>query len=145
MATMDFGAFDALTFDCYGTLIDWERGIINALQPVLALHGVQTTEDEHLERYASRESPLEAGTTSHTARSSPAHCAAFAARARSPAGIGKSFVWCSPMPKKSTPTLSASTPCSTTLRSVAACESARLWGAKIQRALHETSDLQAGR
>ena len=25
---LDFGAFDALTFDCYGTLIDWETGIL---------------------------------------------------------------------------------------------------------------------
>ena len=26
MTDLDFGAFDALTFDCYGTLIDWESG-----------------------------------------------------------------------------------------------------------------------
>ena len=25
--------FSALTFDCYGTLIDWESGIVTALQP----------------------------------------------------------------------------------------------------------------
>lgn len=25
--------FDALTFDCYGTLVDWERGILDALAP----------------------------------------------------------------------------------------------------------------
>jgi 2-haloacid dehalogenase len=62
MATLDFDAFDALTFDCYGTLIDWERGILNALQPVLAPHGVQTAEEELLERYAGHESRLEAGT-----------------------------------------------------------------------------------
>ena len=61
MATIDFGAFDALTFDCYGTLIDWERGILNALQPVLAPHGIQASEDELLERYANHESRLEAG------------------------------------------------------------------------------------
>ena len=28
---MDFDAFEALTFDCYGTLIDWETGILEAL------------------------------------------------------------------------------------------------------------------
>ena len=28
--------FEALTFDCYGTLIDWESGIWDAFQPVLA-------------------------------------------------------------------------------------------------------------
>jgi 2-haloacid dehalogenase len=32
--------FDVLTFDCYGTLIDWERGIIAALAPLLARAGV---------------------------------------------------------------------------------------------------------
>jgi len=30
---IDFTAFDACTFDCYGTLIDWERGILAALRP----------------------------------------------------------------------------------------------------------------
>jgi len=29
-----------LTFDCYGTLIDWETGAIDALRPLLARHGV---------------------------------------------------------------------------------------------------------
>ena len=28
--------FSTLTFDCYGTLIDWETGIWDALQPLLA-------------------------------------------------------------------------------------------------------------
>ena len=28
--------FQVLSFDCYGTLIDWETGIWNALQPLLA-------------------------------------------------------------------------------------------------------------
>ncbi|MGI9449621.1 MAG: haloacid dehalogenase, partial [Geminicoccaceae bacterium] len=27
--------FKALAFDCYGTLIDWESGIWDALQPLL--------------------------------------------------------------------------------------------------------------
>jgi len=30
-----FDRFDALTFDCYGTLIDWESGLLAALRPVL--------------------------------------------------------------------------------------------------------------
>jgi 2-haloacid dehalogenase len=58
---IDFGRFDAVTFDCYGTLIDWERGILNALQPVLAPRGVEISEDELLERYARHEAELEAG------------------------------------------------------------------------------------
>ena len=28
--------FRVLTFDCYGTLIDWESGIVAALRPLLA-------------------------------------------------------------------------------------------------------------
>jgi FMN phosphatase YigB (HAD superfamily) len=28
--------YKVLTFDCYGTLIDWEAGILAALQPLLA-------------------------------------------------------------------------------------------------------------
>ena len=62
MTTIDFSRFDAITFDCYGTLIDWERGILNALQPVLAPRGIDLGEDELLERYARHEAALEAGT-----------------------------------------------------------------------------------
>jgi 2-haloacid dehalogenase len=52
---------DTLTFDCYGTLIDWERGIADALGPILARHGRPLDEDDLLERYALIESALEAG------------------------------------------------------------------------------------
>ena len=31
--------YRALTFDCYGTMIDWESGIWDALQPVLMSNG----------------------------------------------------------------------------------------------------------
>jgi 2-haloacid dehalogenase len=61
MSDFDFDRFDALTFDCYGTLIDWERGILNALQPVLAPRGVEMGEEELLELYARHEAELEAG------------------------------------------------------------------------------------
>jgi 2-haloacid dehalogenase len=61
MSEIDFSGFDALTFDCYGTLIDWERGILNALQPVLAPQAIEAEEDELLERYAKHEAALEVG------------------------------------------------------------------------------------
>ena len=61
MSAIDFSRFDALTFDCYGTLIDWEQGILNALQPALAPHRIEATADELLELYASHEAALEAG------------------------------------------------------------------------------------
>ena len=35
MSDRDLAEFSALTFDCYGTLIDWETGIWDALQPLL--------------------------------------------------------------------------------------------------------------
>ena len=61
MSEIDLSSFDALTFDCYGTLIDWERGILNALQPVLSPQAIDVDEDELLERYAKHEAALEAG------------------------------------------------------------------------------------
>jgi 2-haloacid dehalogenase len=37
---MKLSDFDVLTFDCYGTLIDWESGIYDALAPLLLRAGV---------------------------------------------------------------------------------------------------------
>ena len=51
---IEFDGFEALTFDCYGTLIDWERGILAALPPGLDA-------EPALEAYAEFESGLEAG------------------------------------------------------------------------------------
>jgi 2-haloacid dehalogenase len=59
--TLDFDRFEALTFDCYGTLIDWETGLLGAMRRVLDAHGVSAGDDELLERYARHESALEAG------------------------------------------------------------------------------------
>jgi len=61
MGAVDFGRTVALTFDCYGTLIDWESGILAALRPILGAHGVQLDNEDILERYARLESALEAG------------------------------------------------------------------------------------
>ena len=58
---IDFGAFDALTFDCYGTLIDWETGILSALRPVVERHGASRDDDTLLELFARHEAALEAG------------------------------------------------------------------------------------
>ena len=53
---IDFGAFEALTFDVYGTLIDWETGIASWLRPFVAV-----SDDELLESFARHEAELEAG------------------------------------------------------------------------------------
>lgn len=37
-----------LTFDCYGTLIDWEKGIIEAMKPILMANGIKISDDEIL-------------------------------------------------------------------------------------------------
>jgi 2-haloacid dehalogenase len=47
-----------LTFDCYGTLIDWEAGILAALRS--AIDGDAATDDQLLEEYASNEAAAEA-------------------------------------------------------------------------------------
>ena len=57
----DYSAFDALTFDCYGTLIDWETGLLAGLRAALAAHRVEGTDDELLEAYADAEATLENG------------------------------------------------------------------------------------
>ena len=57
----DFARFHVLTFDCYGTLIDWEAGILGALRPLLASHGKTLGDDEVLQIYAELESEAEAG------------------------------------------------------------------------------------
>jgi FMN phosphatase YigB (HAD superfamily) len=61
MATIDLASFEVLTFDCYGTLIDWEAGIVAGLRAILDPLGVDAAEDDLLERYARAEAEVEAG------------------------------------------------------------------------------------
>jgi 2-haloacid dehalogenase len=58
---LDYGRFEALTFDCYGTLIDWEAGLAAAFRPILAAHGIARDDDDVLTRFASHEAAAEAG------------------------------------------------------------------------------------
>ncbi|MDE2773379.1 MAG: haloacid dehalogenase type II [Gemmatimonadota bacterium] len=48
--------FKALTFDMYGTLIDWETGITRALRPLTDRVGREMSRDEVLEEHARHES-----------------------------------------------------------------------------------------
>jgi 2-haloacid dehalogenase len=59
--TLDYGSFEALTFDCYGTLIDWETGLLEAFRPILAAHGIDAGDEDVLVRYARYEAAAEAG------------------------------------------------------------------------------------
>lgn len=58
---LDYGRFEALTFDCYGTLIDWEAGLADAFRPILGAHGVAMRDEDVLSRYAGYEAAAEAG------------------------------------------------------------------------------------
>jgi 2-haloacid dehalogenase len=59
---MKLADFKALTFDCYGTLIDWEAGIYAALQPLLGKRTAPPSKDDVLETFARHESAQEAET-----------------------------------------------------------------------------------
>ncbi len=54
--------FKALTFDCYGTLIDWERGMINGLKPLTDRLAQPLSRDQILEAHAQHESGQQAYT-----------------------------------------------------------------------------------
>ena len=55
--------FDVLTFDCYGTLIDWETGIWDALQPLIAQnHPLAISRVQGLKAFAAAESEQESET-----------------------------------------------------------------------------------
>lgn len=56
---LDVDRYDALTFDCYGTLIDWATGIPNALQPILASHEVDIDDDRLFALYTQFENEIE--------------------------------------------------------------------------------------
>ena len=52
---MDFSHFRWVSFDCYGTLIDWETGISSAVARVIAPHGVRRSRAEILTLFAEAE------------------------------------------------------------------------------------------
>jgi 2-haloacid dehalogenase len=58
---LNFNNYAVLTFDCYGTLIDWESGIWDALRPILQAHGATMGREDALELYGELESEVERG------------------------------------------------------------------------------------
>jgi len=58
---LDFNRFTYLSFDCYGTLIDWERGILAAIRPILDRHAIALPDEQILELYGELESDAEHG------------------------------------------------------------------------------------
>jgi 2-haloacid dehalogenase len=58
---MDFNHFTTISFDCYGTLIDWEAGILPVLRALLARHGESVPDASILELYGEFEAEAETG------------------------------------------------------------------------------------
>jgi 2-haloalkanoic acid dehalogenase type II len=57
---IDFDGYDVVSFDCYGTLIDWEGGLVSGMRPILQSHGVDVADEEILALQARTESGLQA-------------------------------------------------------------------------------------
>ena len=58
---MDFSRFTTISFDCYGTLIDWEAGLLPRLRTILAAHGCTLADPAILELYGEFEAEAESG------------------------------------------------------------------------------------
>ena len=57
---IDPDRFDLLTFDCYGTLVDWESGIIAAVEPICAARGTSPTDAAILAAFGEAEHLVQA-------------------------------------------------------------------------------------
>ncbi|MGA9528584.1 MAG: haloacid dehalogenase type II [Terriglobales bacterium] len=58
---MNFSRFTTISFDCYGTLIDWEAGILPVLRALLAIHDCNLADAAILELYGEFEAEAESG------------------------------------------------------------------------------------
>ncbi|HEY4679228.1 MAG TPA: haloacid dehalogenase type II [Candidatus Angelobacter sp.] len=58
---MPFESIHLITFDCYGTLIDWENGMLAALRPLFSRDGRNVSDLQILELYGQIEAELESG------------------------------------------------------------------------------------
>jgi 2-haloacid dehalogenase len=57
---VDFSSIRLITFDCYGTLIDWETGILSSLRTLLRAPS-DLSDDQLLNLYAEIEAQIESG------------------------------------------------------------------------------------
>ncbi|HTS36777.1 MAG TPA: haloacid dehalogenase type II [Candidatus Solibacter sp.] len=58
---LDFSRFEILTFDCYGTLIDWEAGMLPVLRRIFAAHKIKIDDASLLKLYGDFEMLSEQG------------------------------------------------------------------------------------
>ena len=56
---LDFSRFEILTFDCYGTLVNWEDGILRCLHALFSGHGKDTDDATILQLYGDFEANAE--------------------------------------------------------------------------------------
>lgn len=54
-AVIDFNRYEWISFDCYGTLVDWETGISNAVSAIFVRNGVRRSRAEILALFADAE------------------------------------------------------------------------------------------
>jgi 2-haloacid dehalogenase len=57
----DFARFEWLSFDCYGTLIDWETGLLGYLRPLLESKGHALSDAQILNLYSEFEPCAQSG------------------------------------------------------------------------------------
>jgi 2-haloacid dehalogenase len=58
---LDFSRFEWLSFDCYGTLIDWETGLLTYLRPLFQIKGCAVSDAQILRLYSEFEPRQQAG------------------------------------------------------------------------------------
>ena len=58
---LDFSSFEWLSFDCYGTLIDWETGLLGYLRPLFQGKGCDISDVQILALYSEFEPRQQAG------------------------------------------------------------------------------------
>jgi 2-haloacid dehalogenase len=58
---LDFDRFQWLSFDCYGTLVDWETGISDAVADALRAHDVRMSRPDILALFAAVEPEIQQG------------------------------------------------------------------------------------
>ena len=58
---LDFKQFEWLSFDCYGTLVDWETGISDAVADSIASHDIKMSRSEILKLFSEVEPQIQQG------------------------------------------------------------------------------------
>jgi len=58
---MGFDSIRLITFDCYGTLVDWENGMLAAMRPLFSGDPKRPDDAQLLAAYGDIEAEIEAG------------------------------------------------------------------------------------